>query len=181
MLCAKVLLLSQGIWFTNVFTVYPHIGGLMQERCNPIANALELLLSCINPSICIKLTFCTTSVENIIQLHFLTIHYYLQHDDVIKWKQFPRYWPFVWGIHRSPVNSPHKGQWHGALMFSLISAWINAWVNNHEAGDLGRHPAHYDVIVMKSWNVAYESIIFWRVFMLDIKFQKQLPNRNAIR
>ena len=23
------------------------------------------------------------------------------HDDVIKWKHFPRYWPFVWGIHRS--------------------------------------------------------------------------------
>ena len=32
----------------------------------------------------------------------------------------PRYWPFVRGIHRSPVNSPHKGQWHGALMFYLI-------------------------------------------------------------
>ena len=47
------------------------------------------------------------------------------HDDVIKWKHFPRYWPFVWGIHRSPVNSPHKSQWRGALMFSLICAWIN--------------------------------------------------------
>ena len=44
------------------------------------------------------------------------------YDDVIKWKQFPRYWPFVRGIHRSPVNSPHKGQWRGALMFSLICA-----------------------------------------------------------
>ena len=32
------------------------------------------------------------------------------HDDVIKWKHFPRYRPFVWGIPRSPVNSPHKGQ-----------------------------------------------------------------------
>ena len=42
------------------------------------------------------------------------------HDDVIKWKHFPRYWPFVRGIHRSPVNSSHKGQWCGALMFSLI-------------------------------------------------------------
>ena len=31
------------------------------------------------------------------------------HDDVIKWKHFPRYWPFVRGIHRSPVNFPHKG------------------------------------------------------------------------
>ena len=41
----------------------------------------------------------------------------LNHDDVIKWKNFPRYCPFVRGIHRSPVNSPHKGQWRGALMF----------------------------------------------------------------
>ena len=44
------------------------------------------------------------------------------HDDVIKWNHFSRYWPFVRGIHRSPVNSPHKGQWRRALMFSLICA-----------------------------------------------------------
>ena len=71
----------------------------------------------------------------------------LCHDDVIKWEHFPRYWPFVWGIHRSPVNSPHKGQWRGALMFSLICARINAWVNS-EAGDLRRNHAHYDVTAM---------------------------------
>ena len=70
------------------------------------------------------------------------------HDDVIKWKHFPRCWPFVRGIHRSPVNSSHKGQWRGALMFSLICVWINSWVNNREAGDLRRHRTHYDVIVM---------------------------------
>ena len=70
------------------------------------------------------------------------------HDDVIKWKHFPRYRPLVRGIHRSPVNSPHKGRWRGALMFSLFCAWINGWVNNLEAGDLRRHSAHYDVIVM---------------------------------
>ena len=70
------------------------------------------------------------------------------HDDVIKWNHFPRYWPFVPGIHRSPVNSPHKGQWRGALMFSLIRAWIKDWVNNREAGDLRRHRVHYDVTVM---------------------------------
>ena len=57
------------------------------------------------------------------------------HDDVIKLKHFPRYWPFVRGIHWSPVNSPHKGQWRGALMFSLICVWINGSVNNREAGD----------------------------------------------
>ena len=72
----------------------------------------------------------------------------LRHDDVIKWKHLPRYWPFVWGIHRSPVNAQHKSQWHRALMFSLIWTWINRWVNNCEAGDLRRHRVHCDVIVM---------------------------------
>ena len=70
------------------------------------------------------------------------------HDDVIKWKHFPRYWPFVREIHRSPVNFPHKGQWRGALMFALICVWINGWVNNREAGDLRRYRVHYDVIIM---------------------------------
>ena len=70
------------------------------------------------------------------------------HDDVIKWKHFPRYWPIVRGIHRSPSNSLHMGQRRGALMFFLICAWISNWVNNRKAGDLKRHRAHYDVIVM---------------------------------
>ena len=70
------------------------------------------------------------------------------HDDVIKWKHFPRYRPFVRGIQRSPVNSPHKGQWRRALVFSMICARINGWVNNGEAGDLRRNRAHYDVTVM---------------------------------
>ena len=69
------------------------------------------------------------------------------HDEIIKLKHFPRYWPFVRGIHRSPVNSPHKGQWRGALMDSLSSVWINGWINKRKAGDLRRHRAHYDVIV----------------------------------
>ena len=72
-------------------------------------------------------------------------------DDVISQMQtFPRYWPFAREIHRSSVNSPHKGQWRGTLMFSLTCARINAWVNNGEVGDLRRHRAHYDVIVMQS-------------------------------
>ena len=33
----------------------------------------------------------------------------LKYDDVIKWKHFPRQWPYVQGIHRSPVNSLHIG------------------------------------------------------------------------
>ena len=47
-----------------------------------------------------------------------------------------------------PLNSPHKGQWRRALMFSLICAWINDWVSNREAGDLRRHCGHYDVNVI---------------------------------
>ena len=52
-----------------------------------------------------------------------------------------------------PVNSPHKGQWRGALMFSLICVWTNDWVHNHEAGDLRRSRVHYDVNVMANRNV----------------------------
>ena len=56
------------------------------------------------------------------------------HDDVIKWKHFPRYWPFARGIHRSPVNSPHKGQWRGALMFSLICSALNKQLSKQSWG-----------------------------------------------
>ena len=44
------------------------------------------------------------------------------HDDVIKWKTFSALLTLCAGIHRWPVNSPHKGQWRGALMLSLICA-----------------------------------------------------------
>ena len=74
------------------------------------------------------------------------------HDDVIKWKHCPRYWPFVRGICRSPVNSP-KGQWRGALMFSLICAWTNGWVNNRDAGGLRRNRAQYDVTARQTDNM----------------------------
>ena len=65
------------------------------------------------------------------------------------WKHFRRYWPFVREIHRSPVNSHHKSQWRGALMFSLIFARTNGWANNRDAGHLRQHHAHYNVSVIK--------------------------------
>ena len=64
------------------------------------------------------------------------------HMETFSALHFPR------GIHRSPVNSTHKGQWRGTLIFSLICARINGWVNNREAGDLRCHRAHDDVTVM---------------------------------
>ena len=81
------------------------------------------------------------------------------HDDVIKWKHFPRHWPFVRGIHWSQVNSLHKGQWRGASMLSLIYAPINGWVNNGEAGDLRHHRDHYEVTAMHPWSVQRDSTI----------------------
>ena len=74
------------------------------------------------------------------------------HDDVIKWRHFPPYWPFVQGIYRLPVYVPHKGQCRGALMFSLTCAWINGWANNREAGDLRRHRAHCVVTIKAVFN-----------------------------
>ena len=93
---------------------------------SPITRRLLTLMSCIN---------------NIYAVQIL-------HDDVIKWKHFPRYWPFVRGIHLSSVNSPHKCQWRVALMFSLNCPLNKRLSNNRKVGDLRRHCAHYDVIVM---------------------------------
>ena len=84
---------------------------------------------------------------------------------------FQRYWPFVRGIHRSPVNSPHKNQWRGALMFSLICAWIHGWVNDGEAGDLRCHRAHYDVTVM--WNTMACRQLNLEVLQRDRHFHKR--------
>ena len=82
----------------------------------------------------------------------------LDSKHAISWKHFLRYWLFVREIHRSPVNYLHKGLWCGALMFSLICAWISGWVNKGEVGD---------VDVMKyRWYIRHifpvtEAALFW--------------------
>ena len=73
------------------------------------------------------------------------------------WLHFPQCLP-AWVGHLSPVNSPHKGQWRGALMFSLICVWINSWINNRETGDLKYYRAHYDIIVMIFFRVALQAL-----------------------
>ena len=74
----------------------------------------------------------------------------LRHGDVIEWKHFPRYGPFMRGNHWSTVNSPHKGQWHGASMFSVIYAWTNCWGNNRDAGGLRRY---HPIMTSVQWKV----------------------------
>ena len=61
---------------------------------------------------------------------------------------FPRYWPLVRRIHRSPVDFPYNGQWREALMFSLSCAWTNSWANYRDISYMGRHRAHYDATAM---------------------------------
>ena len=60
------------------------------------------------------------------------------HDDVIKWKYFPRNWACC---EDPPVDSPHRSQWRRDLMFSLIYAWISDSANSRDASDLKRHIA----------------------------------------
>ena len=88
-------------------------------------------------------------------------------------------------IWNSPVNSPHRGQWRRALMFSLICTWINGWVNKGKAGDWRRHRAHYDVIVMfkhvlleetfnGAWIFAYRSCRVLTMSRCMLKFTNNL-------
>ena len=100
-----------------------------------------------------ELTLVVLNVVQLVRITALEWWNFCIHDDVIKWKHFPRNWPYVRGIHRSPVNSTHKGQWRRALMFSLICSRINGCVNNGEAGDLIRYRVHCDAIVM--WKVPH--------------------------
>ena len=70
------------------------------------------------------------------------------HDDVIKWKHFPRYWPFVRGIHRSPVTRSFD------VFFDLR---LNKRLSKQSQGwsDLRLNRAHCDVIVVCWKNLLY--------------------------
>ena len=80
------------------------------------------------------------------------------HAIVINWKYIPCYWPFMRGIHQSLADSPHKGQRHRVLMFSLTSAWACCIANNRGAREFRRHRAYYDVTVMR-WMLVGMNII----------------------
>ena len=87
------------------------------------------------------------------------------HDDVIKWKDFPRHWPFVRGIHRSPVNSTRKGQWRGALMFpgnqALSKQWRCRWFET-PSRSLWRH---CNATVIMPIDVVFSCHFFWSMML----------------
>ena len=133
---------------------------VISEDCNSVISWIAYRAdSRLRPANDRRHYFVTTSLICWAQAQNQPWCYYVRcdHNNVIKWKHFPRYYPFVWGIHGSPVNSPHKGQWRGALMVSLVCTWTNAWVNNRDAGDLRRHR----VIVMFRTILKFSGIIDW--------------------
>ena len=85
--------------------------------------------------------------------------------------------PFA-GNSPIPVNSPHNGQWGGALMFSLICAWINDSLNNREAGYLRRHRTHYDVNAM-CWYIEYKTHSSWQYMRYLLIFFSMQPSHPA--
>ena len=93
---------------------------------------------------------CFLSLTTLWMPRRVCVHVYA-HDDVIKWKYFSRNWPFVRRIHRSPVNSPQKGQWRGALIVRPLcfDLRLNKRLSKQSwCWWLRRHRAHHDVIVM---------------------------------
>ena len=86
------------------------------------------------------------------------------------------------GIHRSPVNPLHKGQWRGTLMFSSICAWTNDLVNNRDAGDLRRHYAVTVMLtVISEFQSALATILYngFKIFLL-LKSLPQLPGTSEL-
>ena len=73
---------------------------------------------------------------------YVYIAVFAHHDDVIKRKLFRRYWPFVLGIYRSPVNSPHKGPVKRTLMFLWLGVHMNCLTNSRMTGELRLHDVH---------------------------------------
>ena len=51
-------------------------------------------------------------------------------------------WPFVKGIHWSPVDPPHNGPVTQSSMFSLMLPQTNCWTNSQVASDLRCHDTH---------------------------------------
>ena len=146
---------------------------------NRVINSYEfpiiIMFSVQNP------TIFAHKYDKIPPLRSLPVINYIDHDDVIKWKHFPRYWPFVRGIHRSPVTSPHKGQLRGALIFFFdlrlnkrLSKQSWGWWFETQSRPLWRHSNgmqevwkfhlhHSDYQWAKNWSIKMESNGFKRL------------------
>ena len=83
------------------------------------------------------------------------------HDDVIKWKHFPLYWPFVRGIHRSPVTGEFPSQRPVTRSFCVFFyLHLNKRLSKQSRRRwFRRHRAHYDVSVMSTQRLAHRHLL----------------------
>ena len=79
------------------------------------------------------------------------------------------------------MNSPHKGQWCGTLMFSLICAWINCWINSLEAGDLKYHRAHYDRHCNEMRDISFTHNLLIRCEIENLEIARRSKFQNDFR
>ena len=141
--------------YINIFinSLKNHIDALSPFNFVLITRDLCIEAGAMLHNLVVSLMYVSTDINDPIGWNALLIL-----DDVIKWRHFPHYWPFVWGIHRSPVDSRHKGEWRGALMFYLINKRLskqsrNRWLETpsrllwRHCNDNAYRPSavHYDI------------------------------------
>ena len=149
----KCIFMNENLWILSQILLRPNFRDWIYDKAALVmhesSNRRQAVPWAMVTHICVARPLCAdTSQGTVDHIQASDLIQQLIHDDVIKWKHFPCYWPFVRGTHRSQLNSPHKSQWHGGLIFSLIRAWINGWVNNRKAGDFRRHRDHCSVTIM---------------------------------
>ena len=96
--------MKQGVlWWNNFAHVWLHVWVCVEDIPLNMHTVVLYFVWCGQIISFNRLKYASTHI------FFMLLHWHRgNHDDVIKWKHFPRYWPFVWGIHRSPVNSHTK-------------------------------------------------------------------------
>ena len=77
---------------------------------------------------------------------------------IMTWNRFSHYWPFVRGMYRSPIDSPHKGRAMRSILLSLLLAWAICWLIRRVANGL-RRKCHVNVITRKYWpQILYDTL-----------------------
>ena len=125
--------------------------GIVQSRDNfktKVSSDREIIV-CINSAFTGISIWLTSTWDEKITVNTEYNQPVLIHDDVIKWKHFPRYTGPLCGEFTGPRWIPLTKASDAELWCFLWSALgINGWINTRDAGDLRHDRAHCDVIVM---------------------------------
>ena len=98
--------------------------------------------------------------------HFLLKMRHLRHLKYNYWTICGCLYTAAWWRHQMETfsallalrdwNPPATGGFSHKVDVFFICTWTNGWSNNRDAGDLGRHRAHYDVTLMLHHGLAWE-------------------------